>query len=328
MEPSLLNESSKKYALQIFLIVLVILQVLRIAIGLTAFPLALVPALTIATTIVFVATPIFAVFYGAAYPWTPKVATLFIAIGVPVQLGLTLLAKTALLGFPALLAMSAAQVALFCWCVGLGALLATLLKDRNLLIPITIFLAVFDAFLIFAPVGFTRIIMEKAPQVLPSVGASIPKIQTTVTAAPVGQFATIGPADFVFMGMFFIALFRFGMETRKTLMVLVPTVLAYLVLSAFFGSIPLLPPIALTVLIVNFKLFKLTKDEWVSTAVVAALSIAGLIYGITRPQPVVVIREGQAGPSSPAPGQETPKSADSPSPTSSGQSPSPAPVVP
>lgn len=37
---------------------------------------------------------------------------------------------------------------------------------------------------------------------------------------------------------------------------------------------------------VNRKEFKLSKDEWASTGVVAALGIALLVWGATRPKPV------------------------------------------
>lgn len=272
-----------------FFAILAILQALRIAIGFIAFPLALVLPLTLLTTTIFVAVPIYAVVRAANNPWNPKRALYCILCGVPLQVILTVLAQR-LLGFPALLAISAAQITLFTWCVGLGALLATLLKDKNLFVPITICLALIDVYLIFAPTSITRFIMEKAPKVLPNIGASIPKIQTTVTSAPIGQFATIGPADFVFLGMLFIALYRFNMRTRQTLIVLVPTVLVYLVLAAIFGAIPLLPPIVLTVLIVNFREFKLTRDEWLSTAVVSAIFVGLVAWGLTRPPAVETVK--------------------------------------
>ena len=283
-------EAPAKFDVSRFFLILALLQALRIAIGFIAFPLALVPALTIVTTAVFVAVPIYAVVSAAKNAWSPKRAFLFLVVGIAVHIGLTLLAKNVLHGFPMLLAISVAQIGLFTWCVGLGALLATLMKDKNLFIPITICLGLLDIYLIFAPTSLTRFIMEKAPQVLPSVGASIPKIQSTVTSAPVGQFATIGPADFVFLGMLFIALYRFKLRTRQTLLILIPTVLIYLVLAAIFGAIPLLPPIVFTVLLVNIREFKLTRDEWISTALVSAIFVALLVYGLTRPREVETIK--------------------------------------
>lgn len=281
-------EEKPRFNVSAFFLSLVLLQALRIAIGFTPVPIPLVIPLTILATAIFVSVPIFAVFRAAENPWTPKLAVLFIVCGVVGQAALYFVTK-AVHGFPLLLAVSVSQIALFTWCVGLGALLATLIKDKNLLIPITICLCLLDVFLVFAPNGITRIIMEKAPQVLPTVGASIPKIQTTVTSAPVGQFATIGPADFVFLGMLFIALFRFKLRTRQTLLVLIPTVLVYLVLAAIFGAVPLLPPIVLTVLAVNIREFKLTRDEWISTGVVGAIFLGLLVYGLTRPQKVETV---------------------------------------
>lgn|GEM_PF-1080588 len=317
-----------RFNVSAFFLTLVLLQALRIAIGYTAVPISLVAALTILTTAIFVAVPIFAVFKAAANPWSSKLALLFIVVGAPLQFGLVYAAKHGLTGFSVLLALSVAQIALFTWCVGLGALLATLIKDKNLFIPITICLALLDVYLIFAPSSITRFVMEKAPEVLPSMGASIPKVQTTVSSAPVGQFATIGPADFVFLGMLFIALFRFNLRTRQTLLVLVPTVLVYLVLAAIFGAIPLLPPIVLTVLFVNLKEFKLTKEEWISTGVVSAFFLGVLIYGLTRPPQVEIVRVPPVGPSNSAPGPKTPGSGGSPGQAGPDRRPSSSPAAP
>jgi len=90
----------------------------------------------------------------------------------------------------------------------------------------------------------------------------------------------------VFMAMFFVALYRFDMRPRQTLVALVPTLLLYLILSAFLGAIPLLPPIALVVLLVNLREFKMNKEEIGSTIGVAVVCAALVIWGATRPKPL------------------------------------------
>jgi len=83
---------------------------------------------------------------------------------------------------------------------------------------------------------------------------------------------------------------------------------AYLIFVLGTGiSMPALVPIGLVVLLVNRKEFKLSKDEWASTAVVGALGVGLLIWGATRPKPVEkkssATEQTQPGPASQ---QETP----------------------
>ncbi len=274
--------------LSIFFASLGVITALRVLLALVPFPLELVQPLTILATIIFIALPIFALFRGADYPWSAKLALGFVVGGLVVQFGLVYLIQK-LSFIAAVVALAVSQAALIAWCVGLGGLLTTKLKDKNLLIPVTIFLGSFDLFLVFAPMGPTKLIMRAAPQLLPSIGYAIPKIVHAPTTAPVAPYAFVGPADFVFMAMFFIAIYRFDMRARATFYALVPTLLAYLTLSYFFGAIPLLPPIAAVVLLVNLGEFKMTKEEKVSTLVVAVICAALLVWAATRPKPRVVI---------------------------------------
>jgi hypothetical protein len=276
--------SSGSKPLLTFFAVLGALALLRLLLGFISVPLSLIPVLTILTTIVFISAPVLALYWAASYEWKAKTAWLFLGGGVVVHIGLQLLSRFVLSDFPAALAAAIAQAGLVTWCVGLGALLATLLKDKNLLIPVSLFLVAFDIFLVLTPIGPTKRIMEAMPEALPTVGYAVPQVAQTPTSGPVGSFAFIGPADFLFMGMFFVALFRFRMRTRETLIALIPALLVYLVLAAVLGPIPLLVPIGLTVLLVNIAEFKLSREEWTSTGVLALL-MAGLIaWGMTRPR--------------------------------------------
>ncbi|HMS53945.1 MAG TPA: hypothetical protein PKA27_00965, partial [Fimbriimonadaceae bacterium] len=119
------------------------------------------------------------------------------------------------------------------------------------------------------------------------------------TAAPstgtVGTMAYVGPADFLFMGMFFVALFRFGLRARETAIWLGVALALYIPLAFILGPVPLLVPIGLTVLMVNLREFKLNTEEWLSTGLVALVLAAVIAYGATRPRP-------PAEPSQPTPG--------------------------
>jgi hypothetical protein len=237
-------------------------------------------------TVVFVALPILALFRAGSHPWTVKLGFGFVAVGMILQFLLPF-ASPGEKGFAPILIDAISQQGLPIWTVGLGALLALFLKDKNLLLPVSIFLALFDVFLVFTPVGFVQVLMKKAPNLLPAMAHRIPQVATTQqeTGVPVGTFAHVGPADFLFLGMFFVALYRFEMRTSATFKWLLVALAIYLPLVLVVGPVPLLVPIGLTVLLVNIREFKMTLEEKVSTAVIAAIGIGIIVFAATRPRP-------------------------------------------
>lgn len=249
-------------------------------------PNLLVP-LGIVVAVLFVGVPVLSLFKAADYPWTAKLAWVFVAVGALAHFGLGIPAKQGMfgVGFGAAAASAVAQAGLVTWSAGLGAFLSTMLKDRNLLLPVSLFLAAFDMFLVLTPMGFTKQLMQAQPALLPTIGLAIPKVQSNPVFGPVPATAYVGPADLLFMGMFFVALYRFEMRPAATFRALVPTLAIYLGIVLFLGPLPALVPIGLCVLIVNWRCFSLNKEEWASTAVVAMLGIGAVIWGATRPAP-------------------------------------------
>jgi hypothetical protein len=184
------------------------------------------------------------------------------------------------------------------WCIGLGALVTSLIKDKNLLVPIGIFLVCFDVFLVLTPLGFTQKIMQAAPSILQQGGLSLPVAGSQVsTTGKAEDSGFIGPADLVFLGTFFLATFRFNMRPLLTLRVMIPVLLGYLTFVLGTGiSLPALVPIGLVSLGVNWREFKLNKEEWASTGLVTAIMIGILIFSATRPRPVRGRREPSQAP--------------------------------
>lgn len=269
-----------------FFLVLLFLAAVYVLLGYVSVPAQYVKAGTILATMLFVGAPVIALYFAARYEWTPKRALVFLVSGLVLHFGVGSLIGFKLLGakgFASAVTISlGTHVGLVMWCVGLGALLASMLKEKNLILPVAVFLAGFDIFLVFTPVGPTNEMLQKMPEVLKHIGYTVPKASAAPPMGQVGVFAYVGPADFLFMGMLFVALFRFKMRSRETVVWLVPTLLAYLLLSAKLGPIPLLVPIGICVLVVNAKEFKMTRDEKVSTAVVAALVLAIIGFGAMR----------------------------------------------
>lgn len=287
----------------IFFSALLALGLMRVGLGLVSVPLGAVPVANVFLTALFIGVPIFALFAASSSPWTPRSALLFTLAGLLLHFGLFAIVRSGAMGtgWGAAIGGSVAQIGLVTWCTGLGALLATMLKDRNLLIPVSIFLVAFDVFLVLTPIGPTQQILKKAPEILPAIGLSIPKVVSAPTHGPVGTLAYVGPADLLFMGMFFVAMFRFGMRTKQTMIALIPMILGYLALTYFAGAVPLLVPIGITVLAVNFREFKLSKEEWLSTGLITLIALGLIAYGSTRPAPTV-----ESSPRASVPSQQEP----------------------
>lgn len=304
----------------IFFVAIGALALLRIGLGYVSFPLAWLPVADAVLAVLFLTVPVVALFFAANDAWTGRSATLFTVGGILVQAAAILIGTylpIALWGQGALGAI--AQAALTCWCVGLGALLATLIKEKNILLPIAIFLAAYDFFLVLTPWGFTQKLLKVAQPVFTKVAAQIPAASATPTHGLAHPSAFVGMADLVFLAMFFIALFRFRMRTRQTLYAVVPALLVYLAIVVlahghrFLGfpldALPALVPIGIAVLAVNWREFQLTREEKTSTAVLAILAIGFLIFAATRPRP-------PAGPARPGLDRATSGSAGSPGPVS------------
>lgn len=260
-----------------------------------------------------IAIPVYAIFSAANHKWSWQLALQFILIGALAHVSLAIMEKQ-VQEKPLLAAFSAiGQAGLLMWTMGLGALLATRLKDKNLLIPVSIFLISFDIFLVFTP---NSPLQKLAPKYLSQIAYKVTQ------AGSVQPFAFVGPADFLFMGMFFVALYHFHMDPKSTVKWMIVAILVYLCLQMFgLAMLPLMVPIGLTVLLVNWRFFKLNKEEISSTAVIAVICVALISYmawkRASQPAPSISAQEGEIQ------GSET-----KPAPTSGGPLPSGSPTVP
>jgi hypothetical protein len=296
-----------------------LLFVFRFVSGLLVVPQQVVLVLSIVNTILFICIPIYGILHGAAHPWKPSQALIFLVLGVAVQVSMALvlrgMPRTGLL--PVLL-NTLGQTGLLLWCMGLGALLATLIKDKNILVPAAIFLAGFDVFLVTNPYLWVGQVLSGNQEVLKQVAMTVP----TATAAPtepaaapvqagIAEVAFVGPADLLFAAFFLTLLFRFAMETRKTGAWLGPALVVYMaIVMITFLPLPALVPIGIVILWFNWRQFSLSKDEKLMTWFVAVLSLGLAATGI-------FLRLGYKPPARPADsspsvvGPEIPEPADS-----------------
>jgi hypothetical protein len=296
----------------LFFLAIGLLAIVRIALGYVSFPLKSLATVDLLIAALFLAVPILALFFAANARWQWKTAAGFVVGGVAVQVGIITLGNHATLpSSVAGILTAVAQGALTCWCAGLGALLATLIKEKNIILPIAIFLAAYDFFLILTPWGYGEKLMKVALPVFRQVAAQIPSASAVPTHGLATPGAYVGMADLVFLSMFFIALFRFQMRTRQTLYAVVPALIVYLYIVMMLGNkelfgfklgaLPAMVPIGLAVLIVNWREFKLNKDEKLSTIVLAVLAVGFLAFAATRPKPQPELERGAPAPAHRAP---------------------------
>lgn len=286
-----------------FLITLVALFGARLFIDMVRLPASTADALQVVTTLVFVAIPLFALYRASADEWPVSKAATFFGVGVGLHILGKVIAHFAFkdLGFGSVLFEAIAQTGLMIWCAGLGALIASLLKDKNLILPVAIFLACFDMFLVFNPAGPTAVMLKYAPQIFKAVAIKVP------SGVGIQPLVEIGPADFMFLMMFFVAVHKFGMRSRQTAIWMIPTLIAYLFVVLFLGkmsmgpislgALPALLPMGLVVLLVNLPEFQMNKEEKLGTflATVLGLSLVAIaLWRASHNKPTVL----QAAPSS------------------------------
>jgi hypothetical protein len=312
---------------QAFLIVLFGLFMVRFTLPFLSVPVSLIGAISFLLAVAFVAIPVLALFAASSDQWKPKTSALFLVCGVILHVGGALAIragmKTGVLGS---LLDATAQTGLMAWTAGLGVLVGSLIKDKNMLPPVAIFLAGFDMFLIFTPTSLPRKIMANAPEVFEAVASKVPMVvQQESGRAGIEPGPSIGPADFIFLAMFFVCLFRFNMRPGVTLRWILPVLIGYLLIVLYaghltvgpisLGMLPALLPIGLTIFLVNRKEFQLNKEEkigfWLATCISIALAGAG-IYQASK----AAKRGSPAAPYSTEPG---------PAPVESGGTPLPAP---
>lgn len=295
------GRQAKPGGLQAFFVCTGIVVVMDLASGYVALPHQAVPWASLALTFFSLGVPIYALFRGSGLEWSLPLGWLFVGAGAVLQAATIAASRLAFQdkGVGAGLCMAAGQAGLLIWCLGAGGLVSRLMKDRNLLLPVTIFLAALDVLLVLTPTGLTRVIMSAAPTVLSHVGYAVPQPTSHPTLGIVRQLAVVGPADLLFLAMFFASLHKFGMRVEQTVWAMIPTLFAYLLVVVVFGGItlgrvslgalPALVPIGAVVLLVNGRLFKLTRDEIFSTMLVGTLVLGLLAWFATRPVEVKVV---------------------------------------
>jgi hypothetical protein len=181
-----------------------------------------------------------------------------------------------------LMALAASGVAFLAACAMAGRLLSRLVREPNLLLAVLITAAVADVFTVFA--GPTRAMLEKAPSVVQHLSMHVPQAGSAAHGkgmAGLAIAASIGLGDYIFGALFLAAAWRHGLDTRRAAIggaICALVGMACVLLIPKLPALPLLPFIAVGVLVPNVRRFKLSRQEALTLAV-GMVFLAALLAG-------------------------------------------------
>lgn len=317
------NSSSSPFFNTKYWLILLTLSLVGIVVSRVAAPLHLIAPLSFLVTVFYLALPCLAIYNASKGRWTPIQSVIFIIIGVFLHISLDFISSGNFPGTVKLIASALGPIGVTTWCFGLGALISSGLKEKNLLMPVGIALAGIDIFYVLTPIGITQKVIKSNPEVLQKMALNVPQVQTKITHGALVPLAFIGPADLMFTATLLVAAFKFNMRPLQTIRAIIPVLVIYMVVVLYTGMpLPALVPIGITFLIVNFREFNLTKSEWAMTGFVALLFVALISFGLTRKPQSGPLIEGD-GPTVPElperqlqGGQDPPRSQDQTAPQS------------
>ncbi len=295
-----------------------LLFILRTALAFVTLPPTPAMLASIVTTAVFIVVPFVGLFCGASFEWKPAQTWILLLVGVLLHAGaFVFLRQVKVDPLTGLILQNFMQLGMLFWTLGLGVLVSILVREKNMLLPVAIFLAGMDALLILTPFTPQARIAAENPEIISNIGLRVPGVRVSTPGIPqapiaINDVGAVGPADLFISAMFFAAMFRYGMRSKQTAVWLIPVLIGYLFIVLLTGiPLPALVPIGLTALIINWREFKLSKDEKAATWVVTIIALAMACYGAyakaTYKPPAPQADSLQLGS-----GQEPPKSEGSP----------------
>ena len=182
----------------------------------------------------------------------------------------------------------------------IGSLVSIRIKDKNILLPVVMFAAYVDFWTVTR--GPVSAVMEQAPEVVSAVSTPIPQAGAGVFM-PVSM---VGPGDFLFLAIVFAAVHKLSMRPARNFW-FVLAAMAIGMLAVVFGILRFLPALvvlAIAVVAANWREFKLSRQEKISTTIVAAVLLVSLpvIWSLFSAQtPAPEADTSQSSTSTPAP---------------------------
>ena len=159
------------------------------------------------------------------------------------------------------------QLSLMLLAVFLGVTISYIIREPNILLPVTMVAASVDFWNIY--VGLLGHIVATKPAIVNAVTVQMP---VPVPGMPIPM---IGMGDFVFLALYLSVVYRFGLNIRGTFWwgyaLLTLTMLAVL---RYDLPIPALVPMAIVVIGANARRIHLKRDELIATIFVGVIALA------------------------------------------------------
>ncbi|HEY3411796.1 MAG TPA: hypothetical protein VGM51_01935 [Armatimonadota bacterium] len=177
-----------------------------------------------------------------------------------------------------------ADLALITAAALMGTLVAKVISDPKMLLPVALVGALVDYWGVY--LGTTSAFIKASPNLVRAVSAGIPTFGGGLTQRGVQPASFVGFGDWLFLTMFLAVAFRYDLQPRRTFWAL----LAFLVpamLIVIFGGLDYLPaivPMALAIVCVNGRRLKMSRSETFASlyALLMVLAMAGIYTLVVR----------------------------------------------
>jgi len=153
----------------------------------------------------------------------------------------------------------------------IGGLIARIVREAKILLPLGIVAGLIDIVGAMTPMGFTNKMVTSHPAVVSHVSVHMP------TVAGI-QVATIGPGDLLFIAFFFAVVHRHKLNTRWTFRLVYSLLTLSMLLVQIFGfPIGALAPMGIGVIVANWKHFTYSREEKFAMLYASLISLAAAI---------------------------------------------------
>ena len=156
-------------------------------------------------------------------------------------------------------------------CAFLGILLAPIIREPNVLLPVALVSMPIDYLGAMTSIGFTQNVVAHNPGFVRDVSVPVPSIGGGLHGGihPIGF---IGPGDALFMAFFFAVVLRLKMNTRGTFWMMFGLLTATMLIVLVQGyNIAALIPMGLAMIAANSPYFKLKREEVFATVYAGAM---------------------------------------------------------
>lgn len=164
---------------------------------------------------------------------------------------------------------------LICFAVALGSVLARMIRELKILLPIAVVLALVDLYVVFGGGLVTQANHgnAQAAKAMSALTVNLtPKLPRGIPAPPP---LAVGFADYLFIALFFACFARYRVASNHTFAILSGVLVLYMVIVIVTGlDLPALVPISIVVIGANWRSFQYDREERQALLIAGALTAA------------------------------------------------------